>query len=135
MTKARRKEHRWEALPIGVKAHLAPHVSNHSLIKLNGPDANNGAVSAAPWGSASILLISYGYIRMLGAHGVTEATRYAILNANYIARRLSSHYPILYTGANGMVAHECIIDIRPIQKETGISGAAIGAITSTTKCS
>jgi glycine dehydrogenase len=107
--------------PIGIKAHLAPHVSNHSLIKLNGPDASNGAVSAAPWGSASILPISWMYIAMMGAEGLVKATQVAILGANYIAQRLEGHYPVLYTGRNGRVAHECIIDLRPLKAASGIS--------------
>jgi glycine dehydrogenase len=107
--------------PIGIKAHLAPHVSNHSLIKLSGPDANNGAVSAAPWGSASILPISWMYIAMMGGEGLLKATQVAILGANYIAQRLEGHYPVLYTGRNGRVAHECIIDLRPLKASSGIS--------------
>jgi glycine dehydrogenase len=107
--------------PIGVKAHLAPHVSNHAVTKLNGPDANNGAVSAAPWGSASILPISWMYIAMMGAEGLLKATQVAILGANYIAQRLEGHYPVLYTGRNGRVAHECIIDLRPLKAASGIS--------------
>lgn len=107
--------------PIGVKKHLLPHVANHSLIKLNGPDANNGAVSAAPWGSSGILPISWMYITMMGAEGLLKATQIAILSANYIATRLAEHYPILYTGRNGMVAHECIIDLRPLKLNSGIS--------------
>ena len=107
--------------PIGVGAHLAPHVSNHSLIKLDGPDTNNGAVSAAPWGSSSILPISWMYIAMMGAEGLTKATQVAILGANYIAKRLEGHYPVLYTGRSGRVAHECIIDLRPLKAASGIS--------------
>ena len=107
--------------PIGVGAHLAPHVSNHSLIKLDGPDTNNGAVSAAPWGSSSILPISWMYIAMMGAEGLTKATQVAILGANYIAKRLEGHYPVLYTGRSGRVAHECILDLRPLKAASGIS--------------
>ncbi len=107
--------------PIGIKAHLAPHVSNHSMIKLAGPNANNGAVSAAPWGSSSILPISWMYIAMMGAEGLRKATQVAILGANYIAHRLDGHYPVLYTGKNGRVAHECIIDLRPLKAASGIS--------------
>jgi glycine dehydrogenase len=97
--------------PIGVAAHLAPYLPGHPLIKTGGEKAIH-AVSAAPFGSASILLISYAYIRMLGAEGVTDATRYAILNANYIKARLEQHYPVLYARANGRVAHEMIFDLR-----------------------
>lgn len=107
--------------PIGVKKHLAPHVANHSLIKLDGPQANNSAVSAAPWGSSGILPISWMYIAMMGAEGLLKATQVAILSANYIAVRLAEHYPVLYTGRNGMVAHECIIDLRPLKLSSGIS--------------
>jgi glycine dehydrogenase len=101
--------------PIGVAKHLAPYLPSHPLIDVGG-DEGIPAIAAAPWGSASILLISYGYIRMLGAAGVTDATRYAILNANYIKARLEAHYPVLYTRANGRVAHELIFDLRPFKK-------------------
>tara|TARA_R110002073_G_scaffold108904_1_gene244617 strand:+ start:56 stop:1108 length:1053 start_codon:yes stop_codon:yes gene_type:complete len=107
--------------PIGVKQHLAPHLANHALIKLDGPDAKNSAVSAAPWGSSGILPISWMYIAMMGAEGLLKATQIAILSANYIAVRLAEHYPVLYTGRNGMVAHECIIDLRPLKLSSGIS--------------
>lgn len=103
--------------PIGVAKHLAPFLPSHPLVKMGG---NTTAVSAAPWGSASILLISYAYIRMLGAEGVTDATRYAILNANYIKARLESYYPILYVGSHGRVAHEMILDCRPFKLSAGI---------------
>ncbi|MGM0984518.1 MAG: aminomethyl-transferring glycine dehydrogenase [Pseudomonadota bacterium] len=107
--------------PIGVKAHLAPFVANHVVTPLEGVEASCGAVSAAPFGSASILPISWAYIKMMGARGLREATELAILNANYIARRLEGHYPVLYKGRNNTVAHECIIDIRPLKAESGIS--------------
>jgi len=107
--------------PIGVKAHLAPFVSNHVVTPINGVNPENGAVSAAAFGSASILPISWAYIKMMGARGLREATELAILNANYIAKRLESAYPILYRGKNGNVAHECIIDIRPLKSASGIS--------------
>ncbi|MDR9440109.1 MAG: aminomethyl-transferring glycine dehydrogenase [Halomonas sp.] len=107
--------------PIGVKAHLAPFVANHVVTPLDGVEASCGAVSAAPYGSASILPISWAYIKMMGARGLREATELAILNANYIARRLEGHYPVLYKGRNGTVAHECIIDIRPLKAQSGIS--------------
>jgi len=97
--------------PIGVAAHLAPFLPGHPVVRVGGPQAIP-AVSAAPWGSASILLISYGYIRMLGGKGMTDATRHAILNANYIKRRLEPHYDVLYTRKNGAVAHEMIFDLR-----------------------
>ena len=107
--------------PIGIKKHLAPYVSSHSIVELDGPLSGNGAVSAAPWGSASILPISWMYISMMGASGLLKASQLAILNANYIAARLAPHYPVLYTGHKGRVAHECIIDLRPIKAATGIS--------------
>ncbi len=97
--------------PIGVAAHLAPFLPGHPVVRFGGPEAIR-AVSAAPWGSASILLISYGYIRMLGAEGITNATKHAILNANYIKKRLEPHYDVLYTRPNGTVAHEMIFDLR-----------------------
>ncbi len=107
--------------PIGVKSHLAPFLANHSLIKISGPDLSNSAVSAAPWGSGGILPISWMYITMMGREGLRKATQVAILSANYIAKKLESHYPILYKGQNDMVAHECIIDIRPFKQNSGIS--------------
>jgi glycine dehydrogenase len=107
--------------PIGVKAHLAPFVANHSVVKLSGPLAANSAVSAAPWGSSGILPISWMYIAMMGGEGLRRATEVAILSANYIATKLAPHYPVLYTGRNGMVAHECIIDIRSLKQTSGIS--------------
>lgn len=107
--------------PIGVKAHLAPYVANHPVVPLDGPNEENGAVSAAPWGSASILPISWSYIALMGAQGLRQATEVAILNANYLAKRLGEAYPVLYSGRNGRVAHECIIDIRPLKAASGIS--------------
>ena len=107
--------------PIGVKSHLAPHLANHSLVKLAGPKTGNTAVSAAPWGSAGILPITWMYITMTGAEGLRKATGVAILNANYMAQELSAHFPVLYTGQNGMVAHECIIDLRPLKQTTGVT--------------
>jgi len=97
--------------PIGVAAHLVPFLPGHPVVRIGGPEAIR-PVSAAPWGSASILLISYGYIRMLGAEGITNATKHAILNANYIKKRLEAHYDVLYTRPNGTVAHEMIFDLR-----------------------
>ncbi|WP_441002343.1 aminomethyl-transferring glycine dehydrogenase [Pseudocolwellia agarivorans] len=107
--------------PIGVKSHLAPFLPDHALVNVNESTKGNGAVSAAPYGSAGILCISYLYIALLGKKGVTDATKYAITNANYLAKKLSQHYPILYTGKNGRVAHECIIDLRQIKAESGIT--------------
>lgn len=107
--------------PIGVKSHLAPFLPGHVLLDTNGLARGNGAVSAAPFGSASILPISWMYIAMMGSAGLREATEVAILNANYMAKRLSEHFPILFTGRNDRVAHECIIDLRPLKEETGIA--------------
>jgi glycine dehydrogenase len=107
--------------PIGVKAHLAPFVPGHSVVQIDGVTTQQGAVSAAPFGSASILPISWMYIRMMGAEGLKQASQVAILNANYIATRLKEAYPVLYTGRDHRVAHECILDIRPLKEETGIS--------------
>ena len=103
--------------PIGVASHLAPFLPSHPVVKTGG---NTHAVSAAPWGSASILLISYAYIKMLGGDGVTDATRYAILNANYMKARLENHYPVLYTGFANRCAHEMILDCRPFKLSAGI---------------
>jgi glycine dehydrogenase len=105
--------------PIAVAKHLAPFLPRHPLAQTGGAKGIP-AVSAAPWGSASILLISYGYIRMLGAHGLTEATRYAILNANYIKARLQEYFPVQFTGKNGRVAHECIFDLRALKEQSGV---------------
>jgi glycine dehydrogenase len=107
--------------PIGVRAHLAGYLPNHPLQPAAGPDSGAGAISGAPWGSASILPITWAYIRMMGADGLTEATGAAILAANYVARRLSAHYPVLFTGVHGLVAHECILDLREITKRTGVT--------------
>ena len=104
--------------PIGVAPHLAPYLPGHPLIHTGGAQAIP-ALSAAPWGSASILLISYAYIKMLGGRGMTDATRYAILNANYIKSRLDRHYPVLYARQNGRVAHEMIFDLRPLKQASG----------------
>ena len=106
--------------PIGVKAHLAPYLPGHSLVAGVGGDHGVGAVTSAPWGSASILPISWMYIAMMGEAGLKRATEVAILNANYIAQRLAGHYDILYTGQNGRVAHECILDVRPFKKSADI---------------
>jgi len=107
--------------PIGVKAHLAPFLPNHPVQPIDGLDSENDTVSAATYGSASILPISWMYIRMMGGAGLRRATEVAILNANYMAKRLADHYPILYTGKRGRVAHECIIDLRPLKESSGIS--------------
>jgi glycine dehydrogenase len=106
--------------PIGVKSHLSEFVPGHSTIQLTGM-TSEGAVSAAPYGSPSILPISWMYIRLVGGHGLRQCSEVAILSANYIASRLSEAYPILYRGQNGLVAHECILDIRPLKKSSGIS--------------
>ncbi|WP_085581050.1 MULTISPECIES: aminomethyl-transferring glycine dehydrogenase [unclassified Pseudomonas] len=106
--------------PIGVRAHLAPFVANHPVVPLDGPQPQNDAVSAAPWGSASILPISWMYIAMMGPQ-LADASEVAILAANYLARHLSGAFPVLYTGRNERVAHECILDLRPLKALTGIS--------------
>ncbi|SDJ51125.1 glycine dehydrogenase (decarboxylating) alpha subunit /glycine dehydrogenase (decarboxylating) beta subunit [Pseudomonas delhiensis] len=106
--------------PIGVKQHLAPFVANHPVIRIEGPNPLNDAVSAAPWGSASILPISWMYIAMMGPQ-LADATEVAILNANYLAQRLDGAFPVLYRGRNERVAHECILDLRPLKAQTGIS--------------
>ena len=106
--------------PIGVAAHLAPYLPNHPLRADAGPRTGYGPVSAAPYGSALILPIPYAYIRLMGPEGVTRATKIAILNANYIAARLQDAYPILYRGAEGRVAHECIVDCRGFAAESGV---------------
>ena len=105
--------------PIAVASHLAPFLPRHPVIETGGAQGI-GAVSAAPWGSASILLISWAYIRLMGPEGLTEATRIAILNANYIARRLDASYPVFYRGERGFVAHECILDMRHLKKSSGV---------------
>ena len=107
--------------PVGVRSHLAPYLPNHPAQPSAGPSTGVGPVSAAPWGSAGILPISWAYVRLMGAAGLTTATQVAILNANYVAARLGPHYPVLYTGGSGLVAHECIVDLRAITKETGVT--------------
>jgi glycine dehydrogenase len=107
--------------PVISKAHLAPFLPNHPLDELAGPATGPGPISAAPFGSASILPISWAYIRLMGGEGLTHATEVAILNANYMAYRLKGSYPILYTGNKGLIAHECILDIREITKESGVT--------------
>ena len=107
--------------PIGVAEHLRPFLPKHNLNKLAGPETGPANISAAPWGSALILPIPWAFIAMMGAEGLKQATQVAILNANYIANRLKDHFPILYTGSLGRVAHECIIDLRPIKETTGIT--------------
>jgi glycine dehydrogenase len=107
--------------PIACKKHLEKYLPNHSVIKDCGPATGMGAVSAAPWGSSSILSISWMYIKMMGSEGLKKASQVAILNANYLAHKLKDTFPILYKGKNGNVAHECIIDIRKIKSETGIT--------------
>ncbi|ARZ71294.1 glycine dehydrogenase [Streptomyces albireticuli] len=107
--------------PVGVRAHLAPYLPNHPLQPTAGPATGVGPISAAPWGSAGILPISWAYVRLMGGEGLKRATQVAVLGANYIAKRLEPHYPVLYTGPNGLVAHECIVDLRPLTKATGVT--------------
>jgi glycine dehydrogenase len=111
--------------PIGVAKHLVPFLPGHSVVDMQGGDKAMTAVSAAPWGSASILLISYAYIRMMGTEGLEQATKYAILNANYIKARLEQHYQILYTGSKGRCAHEMILDTRVFKGATGVEAEDI----------
>jgi glycine dehydrogenase len=107
--------------PIGLKAHLAPFAPNHAVRPVDGDNAGQGAVAAAPWGSVGILPISWMYITLMGGEGLAQATRMAILNANYVASRLQPHYPVLYTGSHGRVAHECILDIRALKTASGVA--------------
>jgi glycine dehydrogenase len=107
--------------PVAVRAHLAPYLPNHPLDAQAGPSTGIGPISGAPYGSAGILPISWAYVRMMGLPGLTRATQTAILAANYVATRLRDHYPVLYSGRDGLVAHECILDLRPITKATGVS--------------
>ena len=106
--------------PIGVGAHLVPFLPGHAVVDMDGGNQSMHAVSAAPWGSASILLISYAYIRMMGTEGLENATKYAILNANYIKARLEKHYQILYVGPKGRCAHEMILDTRVFKQASGV---------------
>ncbi len=107
--------------PVAVREHLAPFLPNHPLDAGAGPATGVGPISAAPFGSAGILPISWAYIRLMGPDGLRRATATAILSANYVAARLREHYPVLYTGRGGYVAHECILDLRPLTKETGVT--------------
>jgi glycine dehydrogenase len=113
--------------PVAVRGHLAPYLPSHPLRPEAGPtgrghvDGGVGPVSGAPWGSAGILPIPWAYIRMMGGEGLTRATQVAVLSANYVAARLGEHYPVLYTGSTGLVAHECILDLRGLTKETGVT--------------
>ncbi|MEY9877068.1 glycine dehydrogenase [Streptacidiphilus sp. MAP12-33] len=107
--------------PVAVRAHLAPFLPNHPLQPTAGPETGVGPISAAPWGSAAILPISWSYVRLMGGEGLKRATQVAVLNANYIAKRLAPYFPVLFTGPGGLVAHECIIDLRPLAKSAGVS--------------
>ena len=107
--------------PIGLKSHLAEFAPNHCVVPIKDLSAKNTAVSAAPWGSPGILPISWVYIQLMGGYGLKKSSQVAILNANYLAMRLNEHFPIVYTGKNGLVAHECIIDVRPLKADTGIT--------------
>ena len=111
--------------PIGVANHLIPFLPGHPVVDMNAGSHAMTAVSAAPWGSASILLISYAYIRLMGTEGLEQATKYAILNANYIKARLEKHYQILYTGSNGRCAHEMILDTRVFKNASGVEAEDI----------
>ena len=107
--------------PVAVREHLAPYLPNHPLAPAAGPATGVGPISAAPYGSAGILPISWAYVRLMGGAGLSRATQVAVLNANYVAHRLGEHYPVLYSGPGGIVAHECILDLRTLTKETGVS--------------
>jgi glycine cleavage system P protein (glycine dehydrogenase) len=107
--------------PVAARQHLAPFLPNHPLVAEAGPDTGPGPISGAPWGSAGILPISWSYARMMGADGLRRATEVAIASANYLAARLGDHYPVLYTGEHGRVAHELILDLRPLTKATGVT--------------
>jgi glycine dehydrogenase len=107
--------------PVAVREHLSPYLPNHPLDEAAGPATGPGPISAAPYGSAGILPISWAYVRLMGGEGLTRATQVAVLSANYVATRLQPHFPVLYTGRGGRVAHECIVDLRAITKATGVS--------------
>jgi glycine dehydrogenase len=107
--------------PIGVRSHLAPYLPNHPLLDEAGPETGIGPISGAPFGSAGILPIPYAYIRLMGADGLRHATKVAILSANYVASRLHPYYPVLYRGERGRVAHECILDLRPMTRQSGVT--------------
>ena len=107
--------------PVAVREHLAPYLPNHPLAPAAGPETGIGPISAAPYGSAGILPISWAYVRLMGGAGLSRATEIAVLNANYVAARLGDHYPVLYAGPGGIVAHECIIDLRELTKQTGVT--------------
>ena len=110
--------------PVAAKSHLAPFLPNHPVVAEAGPKSGPGAISGAPWGSAGILPIPWMYIAMMGAHGLERATSVAILNANYVANRLQNTYPVLYRGKNGLVAHECILDLRPLSDVVSVEDVA-----------
>lgn len=107
--------------PVAVREHLAPYLPNHPLSSVAGPETGVGPISAAPYGSAGILPISWAYVRLMGGAGLARATELAVLNANYVAARLGDHYPVLYAGPGGIVAHECIVDLRELTKRTGVT--------------
>jgi glycine dehydrogenase len=107
--------------PVGARAHLAPFLPNHPLDRRAGPDTGVGPIAGGPYGSAGILPIPYAYIRLMGGEGLRAASKVAILSANYLARRLDPYFPVLYSGSNGRVAHECIVDVRPASKAAGIT--------------
>jgi glycine dehydrogenase len=107
--------------PVGAKSHLAPFLPNHPLNASAGPATGIGPIAGAPYGSAGILPIPYAFVRLMGAEGLRRASMVAILSANYVARRLDPYFPVLYTGSRGRVAHECILDMRPLTKATGVT--------------
>jgi glycine dehydrogenase len=107
--------------PVAVRAHLAPYLPNHPLVPEAGPATGVGPVAAAPWGSAGVLPIAWAYIRLMGPDGLRRATQVAVLAANYVGARLAPHFPVLYSGPGGRVAHECILDLRPLTASTGVT--------------
>ncbi|MEO5680176.1 MAG: glycine dehydrogenase (aminomethyl-transferring), partial [Acidimicrobiales bacterium] len=106
--------------PVAARSHLAPFLPGHPVVPAAGP-AGGPVISGAPWGSAGILPVPWAYLRLMGPDGLRRATQVAILNANYVARRLAPHFPVLYTGRGGLVAHECVLDLRPLTRATGIT--------------
>ena len=107
--------------PVGVRAHLAPFLPSHGMHPEAEKRQGIGAISAAPYGSAGILPISWAYVRLMGASGLTRATASAVLSANYVAARLQEHFPVLFRGEHGLVAHECILDVRGLTRDTGVT--------------
>jgi glycine dehydrogenase len=106
---------------VAVREHLAPYLPNHPVVPEAGPATGVGPIAGSPWGSALILVVPWAYLRLMGADGLRHATAVAVLSANYLARRLSPHYPVLYSGRDGLVAHECVLDLRDLTRRTGVT--------------